>query len=173
MAASSPFFPASLISSDAVAALPDGFVLRPLEKTDYAKGFLECLRDLTWMGNLTVDEFNERYDEMDTNGKGPYYYLVIEHQGRIVGTGVVMVEKKFIQNRSTVGHVEEICIAKAHQGTGLGLAMLRGLDSVARAVGCNKSILNCSPHNEAFYVKCGYTRGGTEMEHEFDKGSGQ
>lgn len=94
MSPSSPIFPASLLSSDAVAALPDGYTIRPLEKGDYAKGFLECLRDLTWMDNVTEQEFNERYEEMDTNGQGPYYYLVIEASGRIVGTGAVIVEKK-------------------------------------------------------------------------------
>lgn len=87
-------FPASLLSSDAAAALPTGFTIRPLEKADYAKGFLECLRDLTWMDNVTEEDFNERYDDMDTGGKGPYYYLVIEHEGKIVGTGAVIVEKK-------------------------------------------------------------------------------
>lgn len=91
MSAPSPIFPASLLSKDAAAALPDGYTIRPLEKGDYAKGFLECLRDLTWMDNLTEQEFNERYDEMSGP---PYYYLVIEQTGRIVGTGAVIVEKK-------------------------------------------------------------------------------
>ena len=87
-------FDASLISADITASMPAGFVIRPLQKADYAKGFLTCLHDLTWTGDQTADEFNARYDEMDTNGKGPYYYLVIEHEGRIVGTGAVVVEKK-------------------------------------------------------------------------------
>ena len=94
MAAPRPLFPASLISAEVTSSLPDGYGIRPLDKGDYAKGFLECLRDLTWMGNVTVDEFNERYDEMDTGGMGPYFYVVIEHRGRIVGTGAVIVEKK-------------------------------------------------------------------------------
>jgi glucosamine-phosphate N-acetyltransferase len=89
-----PLFPASLISQDVISALPEGYTIRPLEKTDYAKGFLTCLQDLTWTGDQTEQEFNERYDDMDTQGKGPYYYLVIEHEGRIVGTGAVIVEKK-------------------------------------------------------------------------------
>jgi glucosamine-phosphate N-acetyltransferase len=92
--AAKPLFPASHIANDAAAAFPDGYVIRPLEKSDFAKGFVECLRDLTFMGQMTEDEFNERYNEIDTNGKGPYYYLVIEHNGRIIGTGLVLAEKK-------------------------------------------------------------------------------
>lgn len=94
MAPGDPLFSASLISPEIANALPDQFVIRPLEKADYGRGFIECLRDLTWMANPTQEEFNERYEEIDTKGKGPYYYLVIEHQGRIVGTGIVVAEKK-------------------------------------------------------------------------------
>ena len=87
-------FSASLISPEVTSSIPEGFRIRPLEKQDYGKGFVECLRDLTWMGNPTEEEFNQRYDEMDSGGKGPYYYVVIEHNGRIVGTGAVIIEKK-------------------------------------------------------------------------------
>lgn len=89
-----PLFPASHISQAAAAAFPEGYTIRPLEKGDFAKGFVECLRDLTFMDQMTEAEFNERYDEIDTNGKGPYYYLVIEHGGKIIGTGLVLAEKK-------------------------------------------------------------------------------
>ena len=94
MSQSTPLFSPSLIDEGVHAALPSGFTIRPLARDDYAKGFLECLRDLTWTGNQTAEEFAARYDEMDTQGKGPYYYLVIEHEGRIVGTGAVIIEKK-------------------------------------------------------------------------------
>lgn len=46
------------------------------------------------MDNVTEQDFNDRYDDMDTGGKGPYYYLVIERERKIVGTGAVIVEKK-------------------------------------------------------------------------------
>ncbi|GAO15858.1 hypothetical protein UVI_02051600 [Ustilaginoidea virens] len=163
-----PLFPAYLISPQATSSLPAGYTIRPLDKDDYAKGFLQCLQDLTWTGDQTAEQFNARYDDMDTQGKGPYYYLVIEHGGRVVGTGAVVVEKKFIWNRASVGHVEEICIAKDHQAKGLGLAMIRALDSVARNVGCRKCLLNCDLAKSGFYVKCGYSSSGVEMQHSFD-----
>lgn len=86
-------FSASLISQEVAASLPQGFVIRPLERGDYERGFLDCLRVLTHVGDLTEAQFNERYDEMK-EAKGTYFFLVIEHQSRIVGTGVVVVEKK-------------------------------------------------------------------------------
>ncbi|PNY29016.1 Glucosamine 6-phosphate N-acetyltransferase [Tolypocladium capitatum] len=167
MAAPKPLFPASLISTEVASSLPDGYTVRPLNKGDHAKGFLECLQDLTWVGKFSVDDFNERYDEMDTDGKGPYYIVVIEHEGRIVGAGTAFVEKKFIHNRALVGHLEEICISKDYQGKGLGLKMLNALDSIAQNLGCRMNSLNCDDEMQPFYVKCGYSPSGREMHHLF------
>ncbi|KAJ9155248.1 Glucosamine 6-phosphate N-acetyltransferase [Pleurostoma richardsiae] len=168
MATSKGLFPHSLISPEAAGAFPKSFTIRPLEKEDYARGYLDCLRVLTWVGDLTEEEFNERYEEM-VAAKGTYYLLVIEHENRIVGTGSLVVEKKFIHNRGLCGHIEEIAIAKELQGKGLGLLMIQALDSVAKNVGCYKNILNCSPKNEPFYVKCKYFNSGAEMSHYFEK----
>ncbi|KAG6175926.1 hypothetical protein E4U27_005681 [Claviceps purpurea] len=167
MAVMAPLFPPSLISPDVTASMPAGYIIRPLEKNDYHKGFLACLQELTWTGDQTADEFAARYDEMDTNGAGPYYYLVIEHEDRIVGTGAIVIEKKFIWNRASVGHVEEICIMESHRDKGLGRKMINALDSVATNVGCTKSLLNCAPDKSIFYGKCGYNVAGLEMQHPF------
>jgi glucosamine-phosphate N-acetyltransferase len=32
-----------------------------------------------------------------------------------------------------------------------------------------QTILDCSPPNEAFYVKCGYEKAGSEMHHYYDE----
>jgi len=87
-------FSNALISDEVKVSFPEGYVVRSLERTDFAKGFLDCLRVLTWVGDLTEQDFYERYDEMDSQGKGPYYLIVIEHDGKIVGTGSLIVEKK-------------------------------------------------------------------------------
>lgn len=86
-------FPASTIPADASNAFPEGYQLRPLRRDDYAAGFLDCLRVLTWVGDLTEAEYHERYDDM-ASSNGTYFYLVIEHEGRAVGTGALVAEKK-------------------------------------------------------------------------------
>ncbi|KAI1465329.1 acyl-CoA N-acyltransferase [Daldinia caldariorum] len=168
MGGTEALFSASLISPKVAGSFPDGFTIRPLEKEDYVKGFLECLRVLTWMGDVSEAEFNEQFDEM-LEAKGTYYFAVIEHAGRIVGTGGLIVEKKFIHQRGKCGHIEEISIAKDHQGKGLGLKMIQALDSVAINLGCYKNILNCGAKNEPFYAKCGYRNSGLEMSHYFEE----
>lgn len=58
-----------------------------------------------------------------------------------------------IHGRGLVGHVEEISVAKEHQGKGLGLKMIQALDGVGKNLGCYKNILNCGAQNEPFYVR--------------------
>ncbi|KAI1436825.1 acyl-CoA N-acyltransferase [Xylaria sp. CBS 124048] len=166
MTDSQSLFPAALIPT--VAAGVDGFTMRPLSRKDYDKGFYDCLRVLTWVAEPTEAEFLERFDEM-VAAKDTYFFTVIEHQGRIVGTGCLVVEKKFIHNHGKCGHIEEIAVAKEHQGKGLGSKMMQTLASVARAVGCYKCILNCGPRNEPFYGRCGYENSGIEMSRYFEE----
>ncbi|PSR80145.1 acyl-CoA N-acyltransferase [Coniella lustricola] len=166
-----PIFSPSLLPAPLPTALPPGFTLRPLTHQDYHKGYLDCLAVLTHVGALTQQEWDERYAEMAQLARGTYYLLVIEHDASqtIIGTGSLVVERKFIHNRGLVGHIEEIAIAPSHQAKGLGLAMLNALDAVARQVGCYKNILNCGAKNEPFYVKCGYHNSGIEMSRYFEE----
>lgn len=87
-------FTHDLISQTIAATLPPTYILRPLRKSDYAIGFLDVLRVLTTVGDITEEEWNGRYDWMNGQGKGGYYIMVIEDQGRIVGTGALLVERK-------------------------------------------------------------------------------
>ncbi|GAP91588.1 putative glucosamine-phosphate N-acetyltransferase [Rosellinia necatrix] len=168
MADSQSLFPASLISASVRDGLPDGFVIRPLARNDYGKGFYDCLRVLTWVADPTEPEFLARFDEMAA-AKNTYFFTVIEFQDRVIGTGCLVAEKKFIHNHGMCGHIEEIAVAKEHQGKGLGLKMMQALESVAVAVGCYKTILNCGPRNEPFYARCGYHNSGIEMSRYFEE----
>lgn len=87
-------FGPDLISPTIAASLPPTYTLRALRKSDYAIGFLDVLRVLTTVGDISQDAWNERYDWMSGQGRGGYYLLVIEDQGRIVGTGALIVERK-------------------------------------------------------------------------------
>jgi len=73
-----------------------------------------------------------------------------------------------IHNLGSVGHIEDIAVSKDQQGKKLGLRIIEALDYIAARVGCYKSILDCSEHNEGFYVKCGFRRAGLEMAHYYD-----
>jgi glucosamine-phosphate N-acetyltransferase len=188
-----PLFSPSLISPELAAILPESYTIRPMRQSDYHRGFLDCLRVLTTVGDISEEAWNERYEWMTTQGKGGYYLLVIDDGDRVVGTGALIVERKLyvsqpqskfpgnkgvlltdvvlhsIHNLGLVGHIEDIAVAKDQQGKKLGLKIIQALDFIAEKVGCYKSILDCSEANEGFYVKCGFKRAGLEMAHYYEQ----
>ena len=52
---SMPLFSASLISPEVASQLPEGYTIRPMQRGDYAKGFLDVLRVLTTVGDVTEE----------------------------------------------------------------------------------------------------------------------
>ena len=87
-------FSSDLIAPIVAAALPKGYIARSLRLSDYDAGFLDCLRVLTTVGEISKEAFAERYNwilSQDT-----YYVLVIEdtNTGKVVGTGNLLVERK-------------------------------------------------------------------------------
>ncbi|PFH57974.1 hypothetical protein XA68_14316 [Ophiocordyceps unilateralis] len=172
MAADEGLFSADLISPQVAGALPQGYKLRALRKSDYDGGFLDCLRVLTTVGDISKPDFDAQYDRM--RRQESYYIIVIEDdRAAVVATGALIVEHKFIHNLSAVGHIEDIAVAKDQQGKKLGLRLIQALDFVAERVGCYKSILDCSEANEGFYVKCGFRRAGLQMAHYYDSVGGK
>lgn len=82
-----------LISPSVAAALPEGYKIRALRQSDYYIGFLDCLRVLTTVGEISEEQFAERFAWISKQD-GSYYVLVIEDGGRIVGTGALIAERK-------------------------------------------------------------------------------
>ncbi|ERF70171.1 Glucosamine 6-phosphate N-acetyltransferase [Endocarpon pusillum Z07020] len=162
-------FSSSLISAEVSSRLPEGYSIRPLRRSDYNGGFLPTLKVLTTVGDISEEAFTTRYDFMATRNDTYYILVVCDENNTVVGTGAVVVERKFIHNLGMVGHIEDIAVAKNQQGKKLGLRIIQALDYVAEKVGCYKSILDCSEANEGFYVKCGFKRAGLEMAHYYEQ----
>lgn len=166
---SGPLFSSTLISPEVLKALPEGYSCRPLEKKDYHNGFLDVLRVLTTVGDITEAQWNERYEWMSRRNDEYFLLCITDSNNAIVGTGALIVERKFIHQLGLVGHIEDIAVAKDQQGKKLGLRIIQALDFVAEKVGCYKTILDCSEANEGFYVKCGFKRAGLEMVHYYGR----
>ncbi|KAI6834434.1 hypothetical protein D0864_01459 [Hortaea werneckii] len=160
-------FSPDLISPTVASALPEGYTVRPLQRADFGLGFLDVLRVLTHVGEVTQQEFEERFDQMKAGAGGYHVLVILDGDAKIVGTGALIVERKFIHHLGLVGHIEDIAVAKDQQGKKLGLRIIQALDYVAEKTGCYKTILDCSEANEGFYVKCGFKRAGLEMAHYY------
>ena len=53
------------------------FLFRKLERTDYKTGFLEILAQLTVVGNVTQQDFEQRFDKMFPEQADIYKIVVI------------------------------------------------------------------------------------------------
>ena len=86
-------FSSDLISPSVEAALPEHYSMRSLARSDYDRGFLDVLRVLTKVGDITRDEFNARFDQMRAL-TGYQILVILDGSEKIVGTGALVVERK-------------------------------------------------------------------------------
>lgn len=93
------------------------------------------------MGDISESMWNERYDYLFKRNDEYYMIVICDGTGKIVGTGSLIVERKFIHALGLVGHIEDIAVAQDQQGKKLGLRIIQTLDYVAEKVGCYKVFL--------------------------------
>ena len=119
-------------------ASDDEFTFRRLESTDFDKGFLEVLKGLTKVGDTTKAQFQHRFSEMFPRLEEIYKVIVVEdvQRGVIIGTGTLLLKKKFIFQSGTTAHYTNIVVDKTYRGKNLGRYIVELLKSVAEANGC-------------------------------------
>ena len=133
--------------------------IRKLEKSDYYCGYLQLLEQLTVTNtcNISYDEFCRQYDELSSN-----IYVIVD-KNKVIATGTIFIEKKFIHNLGCVGHIEDIVVDIAYRKKGFGKKIINALVSHAKKCGCYKVILNCAEKNIGFYEECRFVRKEVEM----------
>jgi len=89
--------------------------------------------------------------------------IVLKETDTIIATGTLFTERKFLRGLGSVGHIEDIAVDKSQQGKKLGLRIIQTLTGISEALGCYKTILNCSDANIPFYEKCGFVKKENEM----------
>ncbi|GAA5977311.1 hypothetical protein JCM5350_002425 [Sporobolomyces pararoseus] len=163
---SQPLFDPSLLSQ-LQSLVPADLTLRPLESTDYTRSHLSLLSHLTSSPDIGSDAWSSRFSQLSSiNSVIPTYFpivLVSKSTGQLVGAATLVVELKFLRGGGKVGHVEDVVVHPDMQGKKLGNLLLNCLTKLSEGQGCYKTILDCDPKNEAFYVKCGYENKGCEM----------
>ncbi|KAL3637528.1 Glucosamine-phosphate N-acetyltransferase-like protein [Castilleja foliolosa] len=140
------------------------FQVRKLEISDKQKGFVELLQQLTVCGPISDEAFEERFQELAKCGDDHLVCVIEDNNlGKIVGTGIVFIEKKFIRNCGKVGHIEDVVVDSSVRGKQLGKKVIGFLSDHARRMGCYKVILDCSVDNRPFYERCGFKQKETQM----------
>lgn len=116
---------------------------------DYKRGHLDLLSGLTQAPDTGEPGYTERFKLMKSF-PGTYYIIVFtpkDNPDKVVASGTLLVERKFIRNLASSGHIEDIVVDKAIQGKGLGKKLLQSLIILSRAVGNYKTLLDCSDEN--------------------------
>jgi len=128
--------------------------VREMYGFDLSQDFLDTLSSLARV-NLTLDQAKVVFRERLRKGIRTF---VASLDNRIVGTGSLFVEEKFIHEGGKSGHIEDVAVHKDFQKHGVGAALIRHAVEQARAAKCYKVILNCSEGTAAFYDKLGFRR---------------
>ncbi|KAK6942590.1 GNAT domain [Dillenia turbinata] len=140
------------------------FEVRSLEISDYRKGFIQLLQQLTVCDSVSDEQFRERFEELKASGDDHVICVIEDGQsGKIIATGSVFVEKKFLRNCGKVGHIEDVVIDSNARGMQLGKKIVGFLTDHAHSRGCYKVILDCSVENRPFYEKCGFKQKEVQM----------
>ena len=90
-------------TSSSPIALTDTLQLRRLQRSDYSKGFLPLLAQLTDVGDVSEERFGERFDAIERRSDGQLLFVIEDltlHQ--VIASATLLVELKFIHNISKV-----------------------------------------------------------------------
>ena len=157
------FFPES------IAILSDKYQVRPLRSDDYARMHCKLLSELTTVGDVKQEEWLAQYVKIQQ--AGCYYIVVIEDRKthQLVASGTLLLERKFIHHCGTLGHIEDIVVAKEYRSLQLGIIIMEALKHIAIQTGCYKLVLDCAEKVESFYRRCGFTTKERQMVIYFEE----
>ncbi|XP_012264494.2 probable glucosamine 6-phosphate N-acetyltransferase [Athalia rosae] len=136
----------------------DGIWIRPLSVGDYERGFIQLLGQLTQVGDITREQFVDRFKKMKTSGD--YYVVVVEDRntGKVIASATLLTEQKFIHDCSLRGRLEDVVVNDHYRGKSLGQLIVRTISLLSQRLRCYKLSLDCRDKLIDFYVKLGFSK---------------
>lgn len=135
----------------------ESIILRKLTENDYVE-FYPLINDFR-QTQFTENDFKNILQYIQNFGE----IWVAEYNGKLIATGTVIFEKKFIFNMATLAHIEDVCVKKEYRRMGLGKKIILKLNERAKEMKCYKVTLDCSDENMEFYKACGFSKRGNQM----------
>ena len=121
---------------------------------------------------LPLDEAVSLFDKF---ARYPDYTLyVAEQDGEVVGTFALLIMDNLGHLGTPSGIVEDVVVAPARQGHGIGQQMMRFALEHCRQKGCYKLVLSSNAKRErahAFYESLGFERHGFSFRANLERGS--
>ena len=135
--------------------------VRPIQCNDYYKSYLSLLEQLTIVEKEKIS-YND-FENFVNNLSHQHRIIVIEYNNKIIASGTLLIENKFIHKMGKIGHIEDIVTDKDYRNKGLGRKIIENLLNISHQVNCYKVILNCNEENVGFYEKNGFLKKEIEM----------
>jgi glucosamine-phosphate N-acetyltransferase len=131
--------------------------IRILNENDYEEYFklINIFRETFF----TKEDFINNLFKINNNSN----IWVIELNNKLIGTGTILYEYKFIHNISKIAHIEDICIDNNYRGKNYGKFLMNHLIDVAMKENCYKVTLYCKEDLEKFYKSCNMEKNGIQM----------
>ena len=123
---------------------------RRLEKADYDKNYLELLKQLTTVGDISKEKYETTFDKMGAE------VWVVEFEEKIIASVSLLLEQKVIHECGIVGHLEDVVVHRDYRKYGLGKFIIERIIKIARERGCYKLIGDCKSELLGFYEKNGF-----------------
>lgn len=139
----------------------EDYSMRFLEKSDYQKGYLDLLGQLTLINYFGEEKFNEIFEKI--NGSGNIEIYVIEKDNKIIASATIIYEQKFIRNGGIVAHLEDVVVHKEFRGINLGQKLIENIVKIAKLKNAYKIILDCNEKLINFYGKNGFEKKEIQM----------
>ena len=123
---------------------------RRLEKAEYDKNYLELLKQLTTVGDISKEKYETTFDKMGAE------VWVVEFEERIIASVSLLLEQKIIHDCGIVGHLEDVVVDRDYRKYGLGKFIIERIIKIAMERGCYKLIGDCKSELLGFYEKNGF-----------------
>lgn len=136
----------------------EGLIIRPLALGDFHSGYLNLLRQLTNVGDVSLEQFEDRFQQMKACPDS-YYIVVIEDTtvGQIIGSATLVREQKFIHQATARARVEDVVVSDRYRGKQLGKVLVDVLVLLSKKIGCYKVSLECKDAMVKFYTMFGFS----------------
>jgi glucosamine-phosphate N-acetyltransferase len=138
-------------------------VIRKIQESDIDNGFLESLDSLRKTSDIDRKKAESILKKITANPDN--VILVAVQENRVVGAITLLIEQKFIHDGGKVGHIEDVAVAKKHQGKGIGEKIVTYALEYAKKQGCYKTILDCDDNVKPFYEKIGFKKSSNGMRY--------
>jgi len=137
--------------------------IRRLQENDVSldSEFFPILNQLSPTTDWEATDFASLWEIYQGNAN--VVVLVVEKYEKIMGTGTILIEQKFLRGGGKVGHIEDVVVDNRSREKGVGKAIIDSLVEIAKERDCYKVILSCSNENVPFYIKCGFRLTENEM----------